>query len=156
MFTLISADDCASSRAECIKLLESFGASVILEDADGWGVLKCRVEEIRGASGSNSQLNRFQPELIADVTGIIITKSVKFRIEFLPHANWTPASPHHGHSPMSRRQGSAVSTSRSPASPNPSIRSQPGGVSTSMTMVQEKGALSAFRAVYGRIRAEWR
>jgi serine/threonine-protein kinase HSL1 (negative regulator of Swe1 kinase) len=48
MFTLISADDCASSRTECIKLLESFGASVILEDADGWGVLKCRVEEIRG------------------------------------------------------------------------------------------------------------
>lgn len=52
MFTLISADDCASSRAECIKLLESFGASVILEDADGWGVLKCRVEEIRGGSFS--------------------------------------------------------------------------------------------------------
>lgn len=50
MFTLISADDCASSRAECIKLLESFGAAVILEDADGWGVLKCRVEEIRGES----------------------------------------------------------------------------------------------------------
>jgi hypothetical protein len=25
-----------------------------------------------------------------------------------------------------------------------------------MTMVQEKGALSAFRAVYGRLRAEWR
>lgn len=48
MFTLISADDCASSRTECIKLLESFGASVILEDADGWGVLKCRVDEIRG------------------------------------------------------------------------------------------------------------
>jgi hypothetical protein len=47
-FTLISADDCASSRAECIKLLESFGASVILEDADGWGVLKCRIDEIRG------------------------------------------------------------------------------------------------------------
>lgn len=46
--TLISADDCASSRAECLKLLESFGASVILEDADGWGVLKCRIDEIRG------------------------------------------------------------------------------------------------------------
>lgn len=50
MFTLISADDCASCRAECIKLLESFGASVIVEDADGWGVLKCRVDEIRGGS----------------------------------------------------------------------------------------------------------
>jgi hypothetical protein len=48
MFTLISADDCASSRAECIKLLESFGAMVVLEDADGWGVLKCKVDEIRG------------------------------------------------------------------------------------------------------------
>lgn len=50
MFTLISADDCASSRAECIKLLESFGASVVVEDADGWGILKCRVDEIRGES----------------------------------------------------------------------------------------------------------
>lgn len=93
-----------------------------------------------------------------DVTGIIISKSVKFRIEFLPHANWTPSSPHPTNSPMSRRQGSAMSGRGGPASPNPSIRSSNGmgSVSTSMTMVQEKGALSAFKAVYGRIRAEWR
>ncbi|OCF36519.1 CAMK/CAMKL/GIN4 protein kinase [Kwoniella heveanensis BCC8398] len=117
-FTLISADDCASSRAECIKLLESFGASVILEDADGWGVLKCRVDEIRG---------------------ITIPKSVRFRIEFLPHAVWSTTSPHHN--------SGAV-----PGSPNP----RTGMTTTSMTMVQEKGALSSFRAVYGRIRAEWR
>lgn len=50
MFTLISADDCTSSRTECIKLLESFGAVVVLEDSDGWGVLKCKVDEIRGKS----------------------------------------------------------------------------------------------------------
>ncbi|WVQ98704.1 hypothetical protein IAU59_005835 [Kwoniella sp. CBS 9459] len=121
-FTLISADDCASSRAECIKLLESFGASVILEDADGWGVLKCRVDEIR------------------DVTGITIPKSVRFRIEFLPHAVWSTTSPHNINN----------SSNIVPGSP------RTGMTTTSMTMVQEKGALSSFRAVYGRIRAEWR
>ena len=152
MFTLISADDCASSRVECIKLLESFGASVILEDADGWGVLKCRVDEIRGESGP------IQVELSVDVSGIIISKPVRFRIEFLPHASWTPTSPHPSHSP--RIGSSPGPRSKQPPSPNPSIRSQGGmsigQVSTSMTMVQEKGALSAFRAVYGRMRAEWR
>ncbi|KAK4686621.1 serine/threonine-protein kinase HSL1, negative regulator of Swe1 kinase, partial [Tremellales sp. Uapishka_1] len=113
IFTLISADDCASSRAECIKLLESFGAAVILEDADGWGILKCRVDDIR------------------DVSGNFINKGVKFRVEFLPHAQWT---------------GSVVSPRLD--APPPSPRSQ---LTTSMTMIQEKGALSAFRAVYGRI-----
>ncbi|WWD10158.1 hypothetical protein V865_008292 [Kwoniella europaea PYCC6329] len=119
-FTLISADDCASSRAECIKLLESFGASVILEDADGWGVLKCRIDEIR------------------DVSGIIIPKSVRFRIEFLPHSIWSSTT-NNSHQPNS-----------------PIIPGSPRGTTTSMTMVQEKGALSSFRAVYGRIRSEWR
>ncbi|WRT67120.1 uncharacterized protein IL334_004086 [Kwoniella shivajii] len=120
-FTLISADDCASSRAECIKLLESFGASVILEDADGWGVLKCRIDEIR------------------DVTGIIIPKSVRFRIEFLPHGIWSSSNNHSNNSSI-----------------NPPNSPRSGMTTTSMTMVQEKGALSCFRAVYGRIRSEWR
>ncbi|CAD6587059.1 MAG: hypothetical protein TREMPRED_004650 [Tremellales sp. Tagirdzhanova-0007] len=98
-YTLISADDCASSRAECIKLLESFGASVILEDADGWGMLKCRVDEIR------------------DVTGITIPKSVRFRIEFLPHAQWASST-------------GSTGSSNSPRSPNPSIRGQGTGLFT--------------------------
>ncbi|WVW83108.1 hypothetical protein I302_105126 [Kwoniella bestiolae CBS 10118] len=122
-FTLTSADDCASSRAECIKLLESFGASVILEDADGWGVLKCRIDEIR------------------DVSGIIIPKSVRFRIEFLPHSHWSSSVP---------------TTPVIPGSPSPSPNPRGTTTTTSMTMVQEKGALSSFRAVYGRIRSEWR
>ncbi|WWC90046.1 uncharacterized protein L201_004977 [Kwoniella dendrophila CBS 6074] len=130
-FTLISADDCASSRAECIKLLESFGASVILEDADGWGVLKCRIDEIR------------------DVSGIIIPKSVRFRIEFLPHQIWTNTN----HS-----NGGNVNSPIIPNSPGGSRFSTTTNnmTTTSMTMVQEKGALSSFRAVYGRIRSEWR
>ncbi|WVR05278.1 hypothetical protein IAU60_002290 [Kwoniella sp. DSM 27419] len=126
-FTLISADDCASSRAECIKLLESFGASVILEDADGWGVLKCRVDEIR------------------DITGIIISKPVRFRVEFLPHATWSSGHPQSQHAQAHGQAGG-----NAPGSP------RAGLTTTSMTMIQEKGALSSFRAVYGRIRAEWR
>ncbi|ORY33799.1 hypothetical protein BCR39DRAFT_519287 [Naematelia encephala] len=143
MFTLISADDCASSRAECIKLLESFGASVIVEDADGWGLLKCRVDEIR------------------DVTGIIILKSVKFRIEFLPHASWSSPTTTTT-TATNNTTASSTGGRRSPlTSPNPSLRGTQvhqgtGPITTSMTMVQEKGALSAFKAVYGRIRAEWR
>ncbi|WWC69471.1 uncharacterized protein I206_103412 [Kwoniella pini CBS 10737] len=124
-FTLISADDCASSRSECIKLLESFGASVILEDADGWGILKCRIDEIR------------------DVTGIIIPKSVKFRIEFLPN---TINNNNGFNSPI-------------PGSPNLigfNSSNSRTTTTTNITMIQEKGALSSFKAIYGRIRSEWR
>jgi predicted lipid-binding transport protein (Tim44 family) len=100
-----------------------------------------------------------------DVTGIIIPKAVRFRIEFLPHSNWSHQSGSSGSgsaSPSGRRSSMRPSPQHSP---NPSIRSANGSVmsaegmstiSTSMTMIQEKGALSAFKAVYGRIRAEWR
>ncbi|KAK8869825.1 hypothetical protein IAR55_000393 [Kwoniella newhampshirensis] len=142
-FTLISADDCASSRAECIKLLESFGASVIVEDADGWGVLKCRVDEIR------------------DVSGLTIPKSVRFRIEFLPHTTWTTTTPLPSPNPnliiVSQPYSPTISTGNGNGNVVP-VPGSPGGriMTTSMTMVQEKGALSSFKAVYGRIRAEWR
>jgi len=81
---------------------------------------------------SYNKINKGTPKLTfkADITGLIIPKSVRFRIEFLPHT-----------------RGSAMVPPSSPL---------PAGNTTSITLVQEKGALSAFKAVYGRLRAEWR
>ena len=187
MFTLISADDCASSRAECVKLLESFGAVVVLEDADGWGVLKCKVDEIRGMCFVVR--NQRTPAKRADVSGIIIPKSVRFRIEFLPHSSHYTATPRIAHErfasgisstsprapPSPGGSGSGSGARTAPSSPVPRGRVTSGVLTstgaynpeahgsaannantTSMTMIQEKGALSSFKAVYGRIRAEWR
>lgn len=96
----------------------------------------------------------------SDISGIIVSKQVRFRIEFLPHSSWTTAAPR---SPRLERQGSYIGTGNnsSNASPRSSTlntgrRDSHQQITTSMTMVQEKGALSAFRAVYGRLRAEWR
>ena len=93
----------------------------------------------------------------SDVSGIIVYKPVRFRIEFLPHSTWTTAAPR---SPRMERQGSSTSTNTAHVSPRSTLntgrRNSHQQITTSMTMVQEKGALSSFRAVYGRLRAEWR
>ena len=47
-YVLHSVDNCLTTRDEVARLLETFGCAVTLEDAQGWGVLKCRVEEQYG------------------------------------------------------------------------------------------------------------
>lgn len=55
-YVLHSVDTCQITRGEVQRLLESFGCSVTVEEGptgghshgNGWGVLKCRVEEAYG------------------------------------------------------------------------------------------------------------
>ena len=49
-YVLYSVDNCLAIRDESTRLLNHFGCQVILEDAQGWGVLKCRMDESHGMS----------------------------------------------------------------------------------------------------------
>lgn len=47
-YVLHSADNCLTTRDEVTRLLQTFGCHVVLEDAQHWGVLKCKMDEIYG------------------------------------------------------------------------------------------------------------
>jgi len=64
-FVLQSYERTEATRAECKKLLESFGGQVILEGSDRSANLKCRFDELRDYSGSATSL-----------------KAVRFKVEF--------------------------------------------------------------------------
>ena len=100
------------TRSECSALLSSFGISVALEDVDGWGTLRCSLSSI------------------TDLTGQVVHKPVRFRVEFLPHSATLTLG------------GDVVGGEKTPTV-------------TSITLVQEKGALSAFKVVCARLRQEW-
>lgn len=46
----MSTDNAHPTRLECKKLLENFGVIVVVQNADGMAILKCRASELRGAS----------------------------------------------------------------------------------------------------------
>lgn len=76
-----------------------------------------------------------------DVNGIVTQKQVRFRVEFQPFRTPIPLSP------ASDNPGRAISLAPF----------QPGMPFTcTLTLVQEKGALSTFRAVYQSLRSEWK
>lgn len=58
-YVLYSVDNCLATRDEVVRLLSHFGCQVILEDAQSWGVLKCRMDEIHGTLGSSLSRVKF-------------------------------------------------------------------------------------------------
>lgn len=74
-FTLPSLDNALVTREECRRLLEELGVYVIVENTEGAGTLKCRVEEIRDPSGNHATV-----------------KALKFRVEFTTQTFGTPLS----------------------------------------------------------------
>lgn len=62
--TLSSIHDIHITRNECRRLLMRMDVRVVLEDAEGLGVLKCRLDEVRDPNGLMS-----------------VVKAVKFRVE---------------------------------------------------------------------------
>jgi len=110
----------AATRTEVRRLLAQCGVVVQQEE----GTLRCRVDD------------GYDP-----ITGALVQKHVRFRIEFgLP----PPVQSHHSLTPLSPRRGSGGSGSGS-------------GIAYACTviLVQEKGAMSTFRAVYQRLKEEW-
>lgn len=49
-YTLLSTESPQVSRFACRRMLEAVGVAVVVENADGVAILKCRVNELRGAS----------------------------------------------------------------------------------------------------------
>lgn len=47
-YVLHSVDNTITTRDEAARILQSLGCHVILEETQGWGVLRCRMEEVFG------------------------------------------------------------------------------------------------------------
>ena len=47
-YILHSVDNCLATRDEAARIFQNLGCQVVLEDAQGWGVLKCRMDEVHG------------------------------------------------------------------------------------------------------------
>lgn len=75
-YVLLSTEDVASTRMHCKRVLEGIGAACVLENMDGSGVLKCRIEEIREANGT-----------------ITSVRASKFRVEFTVQTAASAMSP---------------------------------------------------------------
>jgi hypothetical protein len=134
----MSTDNAHPTRLACKKLLENIGVNVVVQNADGMAVLKCRASELRGRFSrllSPLSILKLTSYSSTDATGSTgPLKSVKFRVELSSHTTLN-SSPllGNGHS------------SSDPRSQYP----------TCVTLVMEKGAHSTFKAAYNRLRAQW-
>ncbi|EPQ31486.1 uncharacterized protein PFL1_00821 [Pseudozyma flocculosa PF-1] len=165
--TLMSTENFSETLVETSRLLQSYGVRVVLEDSEHHGTLKCTVNEYREFNGVTTS-----------------AKPVRFRVEFtiLPVGS-AANSPHLGLGLAlpSPALGSSRNGHPSPALSNYSRHSAASGGSsggggpvssydyattqqhhratygfaTSVTLIQEKGALSTFRLIHGRLRREW-
>ncbi|GJN88930.1 hypothetical protein Rhopal_001901-T1 [Rhodotorula paludigena] len=79
-YTLMSTDFAHPTRLECKRLLEQLGVQVVVQNADGMAVLKCRATERRDSSSVGP------------------AKSAKFRVEFSSHSGSASSSPSLGSS----------------------------------------------------------
>jgi len=114
------------------KALAHAGVTILTSETN---LVKCRLDEAYD-----------------EVTGAVIQKQVRFRVEFGPCTTQTHAHTHSG-------GGDALATPKlltprlmsTPMSPIPSS----SGFSSVVTLVLERGAVSTFKAVYLRVREMW-
>lgn len=132
-YVLCSTDDIFTTRNETTRLLERFGVIVALEDT---GQLRCRVDDVLDTS-----------------TGHVVQKQARFRVEL--HSATGGTSPLSGggtFSALSRQN----SISPQPNSARHSMsKYMLNGSQCAIVLVQEKGAVSTFRAACRRLREEW-
>lgn len=141
----MSTDYAHPTRLECKRLLEAIGVSVVVQNAEGMALLKCRASERRGASLTFdlfSHLATNDLSNFADSSSVGPTKSVKFRVEFSSHTSLST-------SPLLGSNGTGSSGS---AANSPDLRGQ---YPTVVTLVMEKGAHSTFKTTYNRLRQKW-
>ncbi|KAL5522651.1 hypothetical protein ACEPAG_8669 [Sanghuangporus baumii] len=140
-YVLHSVDNCLATRDEATRVLQSLGCFVVLEDAQGWGVLKCKVDEKHDVS-----------------TGLVTMKSVRFRAEFSPILGYThhTAYPSNGSSNMPSESGDAAPITNAPPVQKRLSTKNAIPFASTVVLVQEKGALSTFKHIHSRLRAEWR
>ncbi|GAA6039873.1 hypothetical protein JCM8097_006773 [Rhodosporidiobolus ruineniae] len=130
-YTLMSTDYAHPTRLECKRLLEGMGVAVVVQNADGMAILKCRAHERRDSSSVGP------------------AKSAKFRVEFSSHTSLSSSPLLGGPSPST---SSSTTSSPNPQDSAASLRAQ---YPTVVTLVMEKGAHSTFKATYNRLRQKW-
>jgi hypothetical protein len=142
-FTLMSTENLSETLGEAVRRLQSFGVRVAMDESldAHHTTLKCAVTEYRDSGGL-----------------VTPAKPLRFRVEFsiLPVGSTTNSpylglglSLHGANIDANGLPSPALSThSRSSASTNAVF-------ATSMQVIQEKGALSTFKLVHGRLRREW-
>ncbi|EST04522.1 Protein kinase domain protein [Kalmanozyma brasiliensis GHG001] len=148
-FTLMSTENFSETLSECVRRLQSYGVRVAMDDSSDvhHTTLKCTINEYRESNGV-----------------VTAAKPLRFRVELniLPVGS-TGNSPQVGGGLGLTLNGSALGGGvmnhglPSPALSTRSRGSSAGGVTfaTSVQVVQEKGALSTFKLVHGRLRREW-
>ncbi|EKM57552.1 uncharacterized protein PHACADRAFT_206451 [Phanerochaete carnosa HHB-10118-sp] len=128
-YLLYSSDDVATSRNEVRQLLQGLGISV-LEDYQ-WGIFKCRAEDV------------YEHETL-------VQKATRFRVEVHNTAGYA-----HGVVATPRLSHNAMSPQMSAARSRPFLE-RPHGCDTVIALVLEKGSVTTFKAVYQRVKADWR
>ena len=92
-------------------------------------------------------------------TGLVTMKSVRFRAEFSPILGFTHHTAYTSNGPPnapSEPGDSASSTTVPPALQKRLSTKNPAPFASTVILVQEKGALSTFKHIHTRLRAEWR
>lgn len=94
-------------------------------------------------------------EVYDQITGAVVQKQVRFRVEFGPCTTQTHINVHSGGS-------DAFTVPPTPKLLTPRLMSTPmspipssGGYTSMVTLVLERGAVSTFKAVYLRVREMW-
>lgn len=117
------------------KALTHAGVTILTSETN---LVKCRLDEAYD-----------------EITGAVIQKQVRFRVEFGPCTTQTHAHAHSGGS-------DALAVPSTPKLLTPRLMSTPmspipnsGGYTSMVTLVLERGAVSTFKAVYLRVREMW-
>ena len=134
-YALYSFQDVATTREEMTKALAYAGVIILTSETN---LVKCRLDEAYD-----------------DITGAVVQKQVRFRVEFGPCTTQSHFSTHSG-------GGDTLAVSPTPKLLTPRLMSTPmspipssGGHTSMVTLVLERGAVSTFKAMYLRVREMW-
>ncbi|KAJ1023125.1 hypothetical protein NDA16_003278 [Ustilago loliicola] len=150
-FTLMSTENFSETLSECVRRLQSYGVRVAMDDSSDvhHTTLKCIINEYRESNGVTTSAKplRFRVELNILPVGSAVNS---------PQMGGGLGLSLHG-GPIGGANGVMSHGLPSPALSTYSRGSSAGGVTfaTSVQVVQEKGALSTFKLVHGRLRREW-
>jgi len=116
------------------KALAHAGVTILTSETN---LVRCRLDEVYD-----------------EVTGAVVQKQVRFKVEFGPCTTQTHTHTHSGGDTLAVPPTPKLLTPRlmsTPMSPIPSS----GGYTSMVTLVLERGAVSTFKAMYLRVREMW-
>ncbi|KAL9936251.1 hypothetical protein V8E36_005093 [Tilletia maclaganii] len=183
-YTLYSIETLSITTTECRRLLHSYGVRTVLEDAESElrvGVLKCVSAEVRDPSGVHvvSKPVRFRVEFamlpVASPSAAFAPSPALSggAVPGTPRGSiLVPASPalSAGGGPSVMRASSirsgttthsyysregSSSYTHTPAATTATSGGLLHGFATTMTLVQEKGALSTFKGIHAQLSRDW-